>query len=47
MTPLSSPRGEGGRKEEGFCFSPDTGICFQYNDAQLSGADGYAPKIGN
>ena len=47
LPPLSSPRGEGGRKEGGFCFSPDTGIRFQYDDAQLSGTDGYAPKIGN
>ena len=47
LPPLSSPRGEGGRKEGGFCFSPDTGIRFQYNDTQLSGTDGYAPKIGD
>ena len=47
LPPLSSPRGEGGRKEGGFCFYPDTGIRFQYDDAQLSGTDGYAPKIGN
>ena len=35
------------KKEGGFCFSPDTGIRFQYDDAQLSGTDGHTKKIGN
>ena len=45
--PSAPPQGEGGRKEGGFCFSPDTGIRFQYDDAQLSGTDGHTKKIGN
>ena len=43
--PLSSPRGEGGRKEGGFRFSSDTGIRLQYDDTQLSGTDGHAEEI--
>ena len=34
-------------KDGGFCFSTDTGIRLQYDDTQLSGTEGYAPKIGN
>ena len=45
--PLSSPQGEGGRKEGGFRFSSDTGIRLQYDDTQLSGTDRYTKKIGD
>ena len=31
--------------EGGFCFSSDTGIRFQYDDAQLLGTDGHAKEI--
>ena len=44
LPPQPPPRG---RKDGGSCFSLHTGIRFQYNDAQLSGTDGYAPKIGD
>ena len=45
LPPLSSPRGEGGRKEGGFRFSSDTEIRLQYDDTQLSGTDGHAEEI--